>query len=350
MNLPINISVHAERDYLVHGTEDWRRELARIIDQGRTLIIAPAKLSHSWGLSGFISPSVHLYETPDGEEQKVFPQLEALWNACADVRLGRSDRIVAIGGGATTDLGGFVAATWLRGISWIAIPTTLAGMVDAAIGGKTAINSPSGKNLIGAFHSPSEVVIDYSFLQSLSSRDINAGLAEVIKVGLIKDNEILALLERTSTDLLIEALPELIERSIRVKAEIVSQDFTESRLREVLNFGHTLGHAIERYENYSQKHGEAVAVGILFALELSAIVENLPRHIIERAEGILSKYNLPTRYPASARDLLLESLRFDKKTRGAHLRFIGLRSIQEPVWIEDPSPATLKTAYERIAL
>ena len=349
MNSLIDLAVHAERDYRVRGVEDWRSELTTIVDSGRTLIIAPKKFSGSWGLSSLISPSVQLYETPDGEEQKEFLQLQQLWDACAKARLGRTDRIVAIGGGATTDLGGFVAATWLRGISWIAIPTTLAGMVDAAIGGKTAINSPSGKNLIGAFHSPSEVLIDYSFLQTLPARDIYAGLAEVIKVGFIQDEEILAILERISTDQLIAVLPELIERSIKVKSSVVSQDFKESRLREILNFGHTLGHAIERYENYSNRHGEAVAVGMLFALELSAITMNLPRQIVEKAEKLLTKFQLPTRYSESARDILLESLFLDKKTRGSHLRLIGLRSIHEPVWIEDPSLPTLQSAYERIS-
>jgi 3-dehydroquinate synthase len=267
-----------------------------------------------------------------------------MWEVCAEFGLTRSDCIIGIGGGSATDLAGFVAASWLRGISWHAIPTSLAGMVDAAIGGKTGINSPHGKNLIGAFHSPSSVVIDEEFLRSLSARDFNAGMAEVIKSGFIADPKILELALDAKAN-----IAELIARSIAVKAQVVSADFKEGRLREILNYGHTLGHAIEKNEDYKLRHGEAVAIGLVFAAELSYIVGGLSSAAVEQHRELLKKFELPTTYRPDALPKLLELMAGDKKSRGSALRFIGLEDIAKPIWLEAVTSDQIAEAYGRIS-
>ena len=347
------ISVAAERDYSIKVDVDWLMELSLILpNYGKVLVISSREVSTILNIESHLSkfPNVHFYSTPDGESQKSIATAEAIWNYLGENQFSRSDLIVAIGGGATTDLGGFVAATWLRGISWIAIPTTLAGMVDAAIGGKTGLNSPSGKNLIGAFNSPAEVLVDLKFLLSLSDRDFQAGLAEVIKTGFISDVEILKILE--SADNLTGARAvagELISRSAKVKADVVSVDFKESKLREILNYGHTLGHAIEKHGNFSMRHGEAVAIGLVFAAELSAIAASLSPEEVNRHRVLLEKYGLPTRYERDAWPDLLNLMRGDKKSRGSRIRFIGLAKAGEPIWLEEISENQLIAAYERIS-
>src|SRR5690606_34917492 len=197
------------------------------------------------------------------------------WQVMGQADFTRSDAIVAVGGGATTDLAGFVAATWLRGITVVHVPTTLLAMVDAAVGGKTGINTAEGKNLVGAFHPPAGVLCDLAALESLDRWDLVAGLAEVIKTGFIADERILELVAEhadglrewagaDATEETWAVLTELIERSVRVKARVVSEDLTEQGLREILNYGHTLGHAIELVERYQLRHGAAVAVGMVF--------------------------------------------------------------------------------------
>jgi 3-dehydroquinate synthase len=282
--------------------------------------------------------------TPSGEAAKSPEYLLQLWEACASFGLTRSDAIVGIGGGSTTDLAGFVGATWLRGIHWYAIPTSLAGMVDAAIGGKTGINSSHGKNLIGAFNSPQRVIIDQSFLTSLSQRDFNAGMAEVIKAGFIANPKILELAQSAASN-----IGELIWLSINVKAQVVSVDFKESKQREILNYGHTLGHAIEKLENYELRHGEAIAIGLVFAAELSNISGHLSEAIVEQHRKLLADLDLPITYKKGALPQLLGLMASDKKSRGASLRFIGISDIGKPVWLENITNEQISSAYERIA-
>ena len=261
------ISVHAEREYDIRFVENWQIVFAEIAkSHAKVLVIAPSELVAAFKLESLQSPNVKVVPTPIGESAKSPEYLLQLWDACGDFGLTRSDAIVGIGGGATTDLAGFVAATWLRGISWYAIPTSLAGMVDASIGGKTGINSSFGKNLIGSFYSPNSVIVDRAFLKTLLTRDFNAGMAEVIKAGFIDNPKILDLADEAEKN-----VSELIWLSIEMKAKIVSQDFRESKIREILNYGHTLGHAIEKLENYKLRHGEAVSIGLVFAAELSNV-------------------------------------------------------------------------------
>jgi 3-dehydroquinate synthase len=217
-------------------------------------------------------------------------------------------------------------------------------MVDAAIGGKTAINSSSGKNLIGSFYSPSGVYIDLQFLQTLPARDLSAGMAEVIKCGYISDKKILKLAQDDVLD-----FKELIYRSIKVKADVVNRDFKESKLREILNYGHTLGHAIEKHSKFKLRHGEAVSIGLVFAAELSNIVGDLPADVVEEHRRILGSFNLPISYPKQHLAALEKLMISDKKVKGNQIRFIGLKKIGKPTWFDSVNSKQIKLAYERIA-
>ena len=339
------INIKAEREYEIDFVESWMKAFSKIVEShAKVLVVAPIELVSKFNLESLKSSSVQVLSTPSGEAAKSPEYLLEIWEECASFGLTRSDAIVGIGGGSTTDLAGFVAATWLRGISWYAIPTSLAGMVDAAIGGKTGINSAHGKNLIGSFNSPQSVIIDQSFLTTLSTRDFNAGMAEVIKAGFIDNPKILELASKA-----VENIGELIWLSIGVKAKVVSADFKESKLREILNYGHTLGHAIEKLEDYKLRHGEAVAIGLMFAAELSNVAGHLSGEIVSHHRVLLSKFDLPTTYKKGALPALLELMASDKKSRGAALRFIGISDIGKPVWLENVTPDQILMAYERIA-
>jgi len=339
-----SIKVTAEKEYLVHLDLNWRAAVENIASShNKTLLLVPAELAELFEVQTLAESNLKIVEIPSGEAAKSPEFLLKMWEVCGEFGLTRSDCIIGIGGGSTTDLAGFVAASWLRGISWHAIPTTLAGMVDAAIGGKTGINSSHGKNLIGAFHSPTSVIIDKEFLNSLSERDFSAGMAEVIKVGFISDAKILELSFSAKAN-----IGELISRSVQVKAQVVSADFKESKLREILNYGHTLGHAIEKLESYKLRHGEAVAIGLIFAAELSNIVVGLDASIVNRHREILGKFNLPTTYGGHALPKLLDLMAGDKKSRGTSVRFIGLESVGNPVWLEAVTSDQIAEAYGRI--
>jgi len=345
------IRVSAEHDYSLVFVDSWRTEFTKVKQNyTRNLIFAPLSLKENLLLEELIGPADCVEYLPDGEASKSFETIQRMWSLASESDIKRTDAIWGIGGGATTDSAGFAAATWLRGVSWHAIPTTLAGMVDAAVGGKTGINSPAGKNLIGSFHSPSSVIIDVSLLHTLSDRDFAAGLAEIIKTGFIADTKILdALSEVPDISGARLIADELIQRSVRVKADVVSQDFKESRLREILNYGHTLGHAVEKRESYSLRHGEAVAIGLIFAAELSQIVLGLTPAVVEEHRRLLTKFGLPTTYPASAWDEIALLMSGDKKSRPGGLRFIGLSDRGQPAWIESVSQEDLENAYERMS-
>jgi 3-dehydroquinate synthase len=261
----------------------------------------------------------------------------------------RNDVVIGVGGGATTDLAGYLAASWLRGIEWFAIPTSLAGMVDAAVGGKTGINTPVGKNLVGAFHSPTAVLISPRFLESLPSADISAGLAEVVKCGFIADPVILDLISNAGVGTLTNGslLGELITRSVRVKAEVVSKDFKESGLREILNYGHTLGHAIEKQERYLLRHGEAVSIGMVFAAELAQLAGLVSRDIVDSHRTILQTLGLPIRYSGPWPEIR-QAMAVDKKSRGNRLRFVVLDALGSTTRLEGPDEALLYEAYGRL--
>lgn len=288
----------------------------------------------------------HLMAVPDGEPSKDLLVAAGLWDTLGEAGFTRSDAIVAIGGGATTDLAGFVAATWLRGVDVVHLPTTLLGMVDAAVGGKTAINTGAGKNLVGAFHEPVGVLCDLDDLATLPAADFTSGLAEVVKVGFTHDPRILELLEEAPSPTSPQ-LQELIERAIAVKAGVVGEDLTEQGGREKLNYGHTLGHAIEKVEHFSWRHGEAVSVGLVFAAELSRLAAGLDDATVAQHRAILDRLGLPTSYDGDWSELL-SAMRVDKKSRGDRLRFIVLDALACPRVLEGADEALVRTAWDRL--
>jgi len=348
-----SILVNAERSYSVILTSSWKKELPQLM-QGRTRVAVIVSESFKPDLSGLLDleSEIHVFDVPDGEEAKNVATLNKLWNWLGAAGFTRSDLIVGLGGGAITDLAGFTAASWLRGLDWIAVPTSLAGMVDASVGGKTGINSEYGKNLIGAFHSPSAVIIDTNFLETLSDRDFAAGMAEVIKCGFIADSKILTLAASHSLQSLRktpEAIAELIHRAVSVKAQVVSSDFKESFAREALNYGHTLGHAIEIFAKYQLRHGEAVSIGLVYAAELSAARGLISTDELALHRSLLSRYQLPISFDRQAWQKIVPLLALDKKARGNTIRFVALSGIGSTIRLEDLTSIELDAAYERIS-
>lgn len=297
---------------------------------------------------------------PDGENAKTAPVANDCWEALGEKGFTRSDAVVTFGGGATTDLGGFVAASWLRGVRVVHVPTTLLAMVDAAVGGKTGINTAAGKNLVGAFHEPAGVLCDLSLLETLPAAELTAGLGEVVKCGFIADPEILAIVER-SPALTADSpeLAELVERAVRVKAEVVAGDLRETGGRdghpgrEALNYGHTLGHAIEKHSGYAMRHGEAVAVGCVYAAEIAARSGLIDADLLARHRSAFAKAGLPTTYPwgdySASFDDLIGAMRVDKKARGSVLRFLVLRGLADPTILAGPDEQVLRDAFEALA-
>ncbi|MBL0777382.1 3-dehydroquinate synthase [Streptomyces sp. CZ24] len=291
-------------------------------------------------------------QVPNAEEAKTAEVAAYCWKALGQSGFTRTDVIIGVGGGATTDLAGFVAASWLRGVRWVAVPTTVLAMVDAAVGGKTGINTAEGKNLVGAFHPPAGVLCDLAALESLPVHDYVSGLAEIIKAGFIADPVILDLIEADPAAARTPAGPhtaELIERSIRVKAEVVSEDLKESGRREILNYGHTLGHAIEKNERYEWRHGAAVAVGMLYAAELGRLAGRLDDATADRHRTVLEAVGLPLTYRYDQWPKLVENMKVDKKSRGDTLRFIVLDGLARPTVLEGPDPAVMLGAYGEVA-
>jgi 3-dehydroquinate synthase len=282
---------------------------------------------------------------PDGEAAKTAEVAAGLWEEFGRLGLTRSDAVVGVGGGAVTDLAGFVAATWTRGVRVVQVPTSLLGMVDAAVGGKTGINTAAGKNLVGAFHPPAAVLADTDALAALPGAEFRAGLAEVVKCGFIADGEILRLLEADPTGR--RDTEELITRAVRVKADAVGSDLYDTGVREFLNYGHTLGHAIERVEDFGWRHGEAVAVGLVFAAELAGQAGLLGRADIDRHRALITAMGLPTRY-AGDWTALQAVMRVDKKARGASLRFVVLDGLGTPTILTDPDQEWLDAAWSAV--
>ena len=294
---------------------------------------------------------VTVHVLPPGEQAKSLAVLASLWDELGRRRLTRTDAIVSVGGGATTDVAGFAAATWLRGVRVVHLPTTLLGMVDAAIGGKTGINTDAGKNLVGAFHPPAAVLVDLEVLETLPTAEWVNGMAEVVKAGFIDDPAILALVEHdpsSAADPRGAVARELIERSIRMKARVVSEDLREAGLREILNYGHTLAHAIERVEDYSIPHGHAVSIGMVYVAELSRLAGRLDDDTARRHATTLAAIGLPTTYRRHTFDELLEVMRVDKKARGATLRFVVLDALARPAVLEAPDEDLLRSAFDAV--
>lgn len=314
-----------------------------------TLAAVAREISEAIGASGV---TVHLFAVPDAESGKTLHTAGQLWDELGAVALGRRDLIIGLGGGAATDLAGFVGAAWMRGVDVILVPTTLLAMVDAAVGGKTGINTDAGKNLVGAFHEPIGVYIDLDRLYTLDHADVVAGSAEIIKTGFISDEEILRIYEADPKESLEPStrLIELITRSVKVKAEVVGSDLKEAGLREILNYGHTFGHAIEQYHDYTWRHGNAVAVGMMFAAELAKGRGLIGAAEVERHRVILESVGLPTSYEGAEFDDLYQVMTRDKKNRDGKIRFVALEGEAGSVTrIEGPSLDELRAAFDAIS-
>ena len=290
---------------------------------------------------------------PDAEAAKTVETLSSCWDVLGQAGFTRNDAVVSVGGGATTDLVGFVAASWLRGIDVLHVPTTTLAMVDAAVGGKTGINTAVGKNLVGAFHEPRGVLVDLDVLAGLPIEEHRAGLPEIVKAGWIHDPVILDLIEADplgALDPSSSVCEELITRAIAVKAEVVAADLRESATsglsREILNYGHTFAHAIEKVENYSWRHGHAVSVGMIFAAELAQALGLLSLDDVNRHRAILTTLGLPISYAGSGSwDDLLATMRIDKKARGAVMRFVLLSGVAQPAAVNNPASDALEAAF-----
>lgn len=295
---------------------------------------------------------VLLAGVPDNEEAKRIEVAAFCWGILGQSEFSRTDMVIGFGGGTITDLAGFVAATWLRGVGIVQIPTTLLAMVDAAVGGKTGVNTSEGKNLVGVFHSPTAVVIDLETLATLPKMEVLAGFAEVVKCGFISDPEILSIIEsdfEKAVDPESDSFVELVRRSVQVKADVVATDFRESGLREILNYGHTLGHAIELAERYKWRHGAAISIGMIFVAELAHLNGRLSIEAVQRHRKLFTRLGLPTSYPAEKWPQLLANMQVDKKSRGGNLRFVVLDDVGKPTIMHAPTEEILFAAYQEIA-
>ena len=296
---------------------------------------------------------VLLAEIPDAEDAKRIEVAAFCWQIMGQTDFTRTDAVIGLGGGASTDLAGFVAATWLRGVKLVQVPTSVLGMVDASIGGKAGINTSEGKNLVGSFYAPSAVVVDLDTLDTIPRNEILAGFAEIVKAGFIAEPEILDIIEADVDRVTDPTTPEfrrVLELAIALKARVVGADFKEGGLREILNYGHTLGHAIEHAERYRWRHGAAISVGMVFAAELARLTGSLSDDVVDRHRSILKSLTLPIDYPVGRWQTLLATMQRDKKTRAGMLRFIVLDGLALPTVLEAPDESMLFLAYQEVGV
>jgi 3-dehydroquinate synthase len=335
----------------------------------RVAVCHPETLAHladrvisALGTARDHGPELLRLPVPDGEAAKTAAVAVEAWELLGEAGFTRSDAVVTVGGGSVTDMGGFIAATWLRGVRVVHVPTTLLAMVDAAVGGKTGMNTGAGKNLVGSFHEPSGVVCDLDLLATLPAPELVAGLGEVVKCGFITDPAILTLVESSPAGALDPASPELrelVERAIRVKVDVVVGDLRETGGsgghpgREVLNYGHTLAHALEKATGYRLRHGEAVALGMVYVAEVARLTGRLDDVTARRHETVLAAVGLPVRLGDVTSvepgfEDLLATMRVDKKARGSTLRLVVLEGLARPTVLNGPDEAVLRAAYDHL--
>ncbi len=321
-----------------------------LVSDDRVASLYSASAVRSLEQAGF---EVELMVFPAGEASKTLTTAETLFQTLADKHFDRSGLVVALGGGVVSDLVGFVAATFKRGMRFVIISTTLESDIDACLGGKTAINLPAGKNLVGAFHQPAIICVDPNCLATLDARDVRAGLAESVKHALIASAEFLIWHEQHIDELLgvdADVMETLIERNLKIKADIVARDpFERGGDRMLLNLGHTLGHAIESQCDYALRHGECVSLGLLGACRLSHTLGLLDIEVVERIETLLRHLQLPTTLPeALDPDKIAASIRNDKKISDGKLSFVLLRDVGDPVISQEVTPDDYLQAYRSL--
>ena len=350
---PRTIDVHADHSYTVLiGRAVSSRAAQLLTGASRTAILHPPVLATQAARIAQTLTNPLLIEVPQGEQAKTPDQLVRCWRGLAQAGITRSDAVIGLGGGSTTDLAGFVAATMLRGIAYLSIPTTVLGMADAAVGGKTGVNLPEGKNLVGAFYEPQAVLCDLDLLTGLPRDEIRSGLAEILKCGFIADPAILDVAERTPSNLLdtgSDEFADVLTRAISVKAEVVSADLRESSVtgagREALNYGHTLGHAIEKVEGFTWAHGYAVSVGMVFAAEVACALGLIGEDVVALHRQVLSCVGLPISYSGAPWTQIREAMSLDKKARGTHLRLVLLDGIGHVRVVPDVSEDVLRQSF-----
>lgn len=294
-------------------------------------------------------------EVPDGEESKSLTWAGKLFDAFVEARMTRHSGVVALGGGVVGDLAGFVAATFMRGIPFVQIPTSLIAQVDSSVGGKTAVNHPSGKNMIGAFHQPKLVFIDVEVLNTLPEREFRSGLAEVIKHGLIMDSELFEYIESNQSrilDLDMASIEQIVSRSCKDKATIVEQDEKELNVRALLNYGHTVGHSIEAVTDYNTfRHGEAIAIGMAVEARIAVNMKILDEESAARQNQLLADCGLPVTFPDLDVDAVVETTHRDKKVKGSgESRFVLLRSIGKAAVVENVTDDQIRQAIMEVSL
>lgn len=353
------VEVTTAKPYQVQIGFGVRSQLAQLLPTGSkvALLHPPTLKTAAQALAKTFDNETILIEVPDAEAGKTSEVLNFCWTKLASASFTRNDMVIGFGGGATTDLAGFVAATWLRGVRYIAVPTSLLGMVDAGVGGKTGINLASGKNLVGAFWEPQAVFCDLELLNSLPVAEFSNGMAEVIKCGFIADEEILSLVEEKPIEALdpnSDRLAELVRRAVKVKADVVSADLHERTSapgnigREALNYGHTLGHAIEAAEGYTWRHGAAISVGMIWIAEVSAQLLGLAKPVVSLHRELLAEVGLPISYHGNW-EMLRAAMRIDKKSRGSDLRLIGLLQPGQVELIFSPDEQVLTRAWSKLS-
>lgn len=283
--------------------------------------------------------SVDMIRIPAGEASKAISVVLDVTRRLAKLKASRKTLLVALGGGVVGDLTGFVASTYMRSVPYVQIATSLVAQVDSSVGGKTGVDIPEGKNLVGTFYQPKAVFIDLSFLKTLSDKDLKNGLAEIIKTAIIRDKAVFELLERDKTRVVNRdpaIMQDLIGRCCEIKADIVQKDEKEGGLRRILNFGHTLGHALEAASHYRLTHGEAVAIGMIAAARISCRLGHLKDTCRDRIEALIDRYGLPTRVPAELNTTqILAHMATDKKAVGARICFVLIKDIATPFVTEE---------------
>ena len=351
----INVAL-GERSYPIHigaGLLDDHAFLSQQIDSQQILIVTNATVAPLYLQrveDAFQDRQVAVCTLPDGEQEKSLQQFEKLIDVLIDKRFHRDATAVALGGGVIGDLTGFVAAAYQRGISFVQLPTTLLAQVDSSVGGKTAVNHPAAKNMVGAFHQPAVVIIDTQTLNTLPDRELRAGLAEVIKYGLIMDADFFHWLEHNIDALLARdsnALGQAIAVSCQCKAQVVAADERETGQRALLNLGHTFGHAIEALAGYGEiLHGEAVAMGMLLAAETSVAVGMLAADQVTPIYKLIERAGLPVQLPALEPAAILETMALDKKVKQGQLRLVLLDALGSARLVDSPGSENILTVLK----
>ena len=318
--------------------------LSQVLQPSQIVLVTHPSLFRLYGdkvVAGFKNQgwTTNIIEVPEGETSKSLHQADIFYNQLLDFNCDRKSVLVALGGGVIGDLTGFIAATYQRGIPFVQVPTTLLSQVDSSVGGKTAVNHPKGKNMIGAFYQPRMVIADLDTLQTLPQNEFRAGLAEVIKYGVISDASLFGYLENNVEKILQldhECLAHIIKTSCAIKAKVVEKDERESHYRMILNFGHTLGHAIEALTGYSKFiHGEAVAIGMVYAAKLSQQLGKCQGAVSSRLSKLVNKFGLPSQWPNLDSPAVIECLYHDKKTMNHKIKFILIKDIGRVEIVED---------------